>query len=151
MRIAVGEGSCGIASGAAAVYGELEKFVSSGTVLGITGCIGMCWLEPIVDIYDGKELKARLVKVKQEDAQRIALAADTGDMSPVADLIINDDDASFLTKQTRVALENCGIVDPADINSYIEYGGYNALEKAVCTLTPEQVIEEVKISGLAGR
>lgn len=63
MRIVVGEGSCGIAAGAHKVYEALKKL---GCVnLGITGCIGMCFLEPIVDIYDGDTLKKRLVRVKR--------------------------------------------------------------------------------------
>ena len=70
MKIVVGEGSCGIAAGAAKVYSAIEKLIGlTGSTLTVTGCIGMCFLEPIVDIYDSGELKKRLVKVRPEDAE----------------------------------------------------------------------------------
>ena len=153
IRIAVGEGSCGIAAGAAKVYSKLESRLTGdeNIKLGITGCIGMCFLEPIVDVYaDGKLL--RLVKVGEDDAERIADAALAGDFSSVSDLEISDDDAAFLTKQTRIALRNCGIIDPTDINSYIERDGYKAITSILKEgKTPEEVIETIKVSGLAGR
>ena len=152
MRITVGEGSCGIAAGAHKVYTELEKLVcGSDVTMGITGCIGMCFLEPIVDLYDGSELKARLVKVQPENAEAIFEAAKSGDLSSVEELKISDDDKSFLDRQTRIALRHCGLIDPEDIASYTAGDGYKALKKVVAEMTPEQVIEEIKISGLAGR
>ena len=64
MKIVVGQGSCGIAAGAGKVFSVLEaELKGSGIDLGVTGCIGMCYLEPIVDIYDGGDLKMRLTKV----------------------------------------------------------------------------------------
>ena len=149
MRIVVGEGSCGIAAGAHKVYEAIEK-LGSGIELGITGCIGMCFLEPIVDIYDKDLLACRLVHVKESDAQTIVQAVKSNDLSSLAGLAITDEDKSFLDKQTRIALRNCGIIDPTDINQYIKVGGYKALEKVLKT-TPEAVIEEIKVSGLAGR
>ena len=153
MRVVVGEGSCGIAAGAGKVYSALEEIKSAGGKfeLGITGCIGMCFLEPIVDLYNGEELAVRLVHVAAEDAQRVAKAAESGTLEGVRDLVIADDDASFLSQQTRIALRNCGIIDPTDIESYKARGGYQALEKVLKTMTPEEVIEVIKVSGLAGR
>ncbi len=148
MRIIVGEGSCGIAAGAHKVYEALE---AKGIAPQITGCVGMCFLEPIVDIYsDSGELMRRLVKVKPDDAAAIAEAEKTGDLSLLDSITISDEDAAFLSKQTRIALRNCGVIDPTDINAYTANGGYNALRK-VLGMTPEEVIEEIKISGLAGR
>ena len=153
MRVIVGEGSCGIAAGAGKVYSALEEILNGGASfeLGITGCIGMCFLEPIVDIYDGEDLAARLVHVTAEDAGRIAEAAQSGSFAGIRDLVIAEDDASFLSQQTRIALRNCGIIDPTDIESYKARGGYQALEKVLKTMTPEEVIEVIKVSGLAGR
>ena len=147
MRIAVGEGSCGIAAGAHKVFTALER---EGLAPGVTGCIGMCFLEPIVDLYEGDGLKARLVHVKESDAPAIAAAVKSGDISGLSDLIIKDEDAYFLKRQTRIALRNCGIVDPRDVHDYEKRDGYKALEKAL-GMTPEAVIEEIKTSGLAGR
>ena len=153
MRIVVGEGSCGIAAGAGKVYDALEAIIKpeDACSLGITGCIGMCFLEPIVDLYDGEELAARLVHVEAKDAEAIVKAAVSGDLSGVADITIKDEDASFLSQQTRIALRNCGIIDPTDLKSYQAREGYKALEKVLKTMTPEEVIEEIKTSGLAGR
>ncbi len=153
MRVIVGEGSCGIAAGAGKVYDALKALITpeSGVELGITGCIGMCFLEPIVDVYEGDELAARLVHVTPENAEAIVNAAASGDLSFVDALKIEDEDASFLSQQTRIALRNCGIIDPTDINSYKAKGGYKAFEKAVTSMTPEEVIEVIKTSGLAGR
>ncbi|MBQ8921354.1 MAG: NADH-quinone oxidoreductase subunit NuoF [Oscillospiraceae bacterium] len=153
MRIAVGKGSCGIAAGAAKVSEALAPLLAgSGIPLGTVGCIGMCWLEPIVDLYDGDALKARLVQVKPEDAPRIADAAKNGDFSSISDLIITDDDAAFLQKQTRIALRNCGIIDPDSIESAKAAGAYTAISHILRDgVTPEDVIACIKISGLAGR
>ena len=151
MKIVVGEGSCGIAAGAAKVYSAIEKLIgSTSSTLTVTGCIGMCFLEPIVDIYDGGELKKRLVKVQPEDAERI-IAYVNGDENAVNDIEISDDDKLFLEKQTRIALRHCGIINPEVIDEYTAEDGYKALEKVLKTMTPEEVIEEIKVSGLAGR
>ena len=150
MRIVVGEGSCGIAAGAREVHAALEEL---GCEVGVTGCIGMCYLEPIVDLYgDDGALAMRLVKVKAADAARIAAAAENGDMSALGDLAISAEDRSFLEKQTRIALRNCGVIDPESIDSYRRNGGYRAIAKILGEgISGEKVIEEIKISGLAGR
>lgn len=151
MKIVVGEGSCGIAAGAVKVYSAIENLIGlTGSTLTVTGCIGMCFLEPIVDIYDGGELKKRLVKVRPEDAEKI-IAYANGDENAVNDIEISDEDKLFLEKQTRIALRHCGIINPEIIDEYTAFDGYRALEKVLKTMTPEDVIEEIKISGLAGR
>lgn len=151
MRVVIGEGSCGIASGAKKVRQALES--SGVSNVGVTGCIGMCFLEPIVDILDDEgSLIKRLVKVSQNDAPRIAQALGADDLSIVEDLWIRPEDAAFLEKQTRIALRNCGVIDPESIESYRSRGGYEAIEKILSSgMKPEDVIEEIKLSGLAGR
>lgn len=153
MRIVIGEGSCGIAAGASKVRNAIEALLNENETfsLGSTGCIGMCYLEPIVDIYEGKTLLKRLVKVTENDAEKIVEAARTGDFSIIDELVIKADDEEFLNRQTRIALRHCGIIDPVSLDDYREADGYQALEKMLKTMTPEQVIEEIKISGLAGR
>lgn len=151
MKIVIGEGSCGIAAGAEKVRKALLNEDLNGAELTIAGCIGMCYLEPIVDIYeDGKGLK-RLVRVSENDSAKIAEYAKTGDESAVADLLVSNEDKEFLEKQTRIALRRCGIINPEEIDDFIGADGYTAFKKAVCEMTPEQVIEEIKTSGLAGR
>ena len=153
MRIVIGEGSCGIAAGASKVHKAIEALMTANETftLGSTGCIGMCFLEPIVDLYDGKNLLRRLVKVSADDAEAIVEAARSGDLSKVDSITISAEDEEFLNGQTRIALRHCGLIDPVSLDDYREANGYQALEKALKTMTPEQVIEEIKISGLAGR
>jgi NADH-quinone oxidoreductase subunit F len=111
----------------------------------------MCYLEPIVDVYDGDRLVRRLVRVRSEDAARLHEAAVSGDVAPLDDLALPAEDAAFLEKQTRIALRHCGLIDPEDIGAYRSAGGYRALAKALEEMTCEEVIEEIRISGLAGR
>ncbi len=152
MRIVIGEGSCGIAAGAKKVHEALGRLNVDGAVsIGITGCIGACFLEPIVDVYDGDRLVKRLVKVQEKDAERIYKAAASGDLSGIADLEISAEDKEFLEKQTRIALRYCGLIDPESLDAYRAADGYKAIAKILDGMTPEQVIEEIKTSGLAGR
>lgn len=151
MKIVVGEGSCGIAAGAEKVRQALLKEDLNGAMLTIAGCIGMCYLEPIVDIYeDGKEVK-RLVRVTENDAKKIAEYAKTGDENAIAQLLVSDEDKEFLNKQTRIALRRCGIINPDEIEDFIQADGYTAIKKVLNEMTPEDVIEVIKTSGLAGR
>ena len=152
MKVVVGAGSCGIAAGAQKLYDALK--VQNGDrafSLTVTGCNGMCFLEPIVDIYDEQNKLTRLVKVTAADAERIANAVKSGDLQSVSDLVISDEDAAFLTKQTRIALRHCGVINPEELSDYEAADGYKAIRKVLFEMTPEQVIEEIKISGLAGR
>ncbi|MBQ1170127.1 MAG: NADH-quinone oxidoreductase subunit NuoF [Oscillospiraceae bacterium] len=149
MRIVIGEGSCGIAAGAQKVRSALEALISDE--IGSTGCIGMCYLEPIVDLYEGKQLLRRLVRVSDKDAEAIAEAVKTHDLSKVDAITIQPEDEDFLNKQTRIALRHCGLIDPNSLEDYMAADGYEGLKKVLTTMTPEQVIEEIKISGLAGR
>ena len=152
MRIMIGQGSCGVAAGAARIAHILHGFMTAtdSFTVGKTGCIGMCYLEPIVDIYDGQTLLRRLVKVKESDCEAIIDAVRNKNFDRISHLFISDEDAAFLQKQTRIALRNCGVLDPTDIEDYISHGGYRALDKALA-MSPEEVIEEIKKSGLAGR
>lgn len=151
MRIVVGEGSCGIAAGAQKVRNALLECDLGNASVGITGCIGMCYLEPIVDIYDDESNLTRLVKVQPGDAEDIAQYVRTGDISKIERLIVSNEDSEFLEKQTRIALKRCGVINPDEIEDFIEHDGYTALKKCLTELTPEEVIEIIKTSGLAGR
>ncbi|MBQ3264847.1 MAG: SLBB domain-containing protein, partial [Ruminococcus sp.] len=147
MRIVIGQGSCGIAAGAEKVRQALLK---ENINASIAGCIGMCYLEPIVDIYDEDRL-TRLVKVSESDAPAIAEYIRTGNREKIDNLVVTDEDSEFLNKQTRIALRNCGIINPEKIEEYIDKDGYKALKKCLTELSPEEVIDIIKTSGLAGR
>ena len=152
-RIVVGQGSCGLAAGAGAVYAALESKLTADVAasLSITGCIGICYLEPIVDVYAEDGTLYRCVQVKPENADAIVEAVAKNDYSLLANLVIPEDDAQFLSKQTRIALRHCGLINPDEIDAYTAEDGYKALEKVLKTMTPEAVIEEIKVSGLGGR
>ena len=152
-RIVVGQGSCGLAAGAGAVYSALEAKLNPeiAAELSITGCIGICYLEPIVDVYAPNGELYRCVQVSPEDADTIIEAAKTGNFGLLSDIVIKEEDAQFLSKQTRIALRHCGIINPDEIDAYTADDGYQALKKVLTSMTPEQVIEEIKISGLGGR
>ena len=154
ITVKVGQGSCGISAGAGKVFNSLKNIISEQNInanLSVTGCIGMCYLEPIVDIYNDGVLAARLVRVTENDAQSIAAYLTDGDVSKIENLLLSDEDRVFLDSQTRIALNGCGVINPEEIDDYISNGGYTALKRALTEMTPESVIEEIKISGLAGR
>ena len=152
-RIVVGQGSCGLAAGAGAVYTALESKLTAdvNATLGITGCVGICYLEPIVDVYAPNGELHRCVQVKPEHAEIIVKAVAEDNYDLLAPIVISEDDAQFLSKQTRIALRHCGIINPDEIDAYTADDGYKALEKVLKTMTPEAVIEEIKTSGLGGR
>lgn len=151
MKIVVGEGSCGIAAGAEKVRQALLKQDLNGAKLTIAGCIGMCYLEPIVDIYEDDQEVKRLVRVTENDAEKISEYAKTGDESIISSLLVSDEDKEFLNKQTRIALRRCGIINPDEIDDFVNADGYSAIKKVLTSMTPEDVIEVIKTSGLAGR
>lgn len=151
MKIVVGEGSCGIAAGAEKVRQALLEQELGGAHVTIAGCVGMCYLEPIVDIYEEDGTLKRLVRVTENDAAKIAQYTVTGDESAIKELLVSDEDKEFLEKQTRIALRRCGIINPEDIDDFVAADGYTALKKVVCEMTPQEVIEVIKTSGLAGR
>ncbi len=153
MRVVVGQGSCGIASGAKKTVAEFERQLAAKSLnikVETTGCVGTCYLEPIVDIYDDDGQMTRYVKVQPADVEAIIIGH-LIDGQVVADRAISPDDQQFVSKQQRIVLRNCGVINPENIEDYIASGGYLAAEKALCTMKPEEVIEEIKISGLRGR
>ena len=153
MKLIVGQGSCGIAAGAAKVYKALEEEIKNSDVdieMGTTGCIGSCYLEPIVDFIDDSGKKITFVKVDEEMAKGIVKDI-VADKAKSNECIIDDEDKEAFAKQKRLTLRNCGVINPEKIDEYIESGGYKAIERCIKEMTPEEVIEEIKDSGLRGR
>jgi NADH:ubiquinone oxidoreductase subunit F (NADH-binding)/(2Fe-2S) ferredoxin/Pyruvate/2-oxoacid:ferredoxin oxidoreductase delta subunit len=121
-----------------------------------TGCFGFCEKGPIVKILPDESF---YVEVKPEDAQDI-IAEHIVKGRPVERLLYKtaekvaakgEHDIQFYQKQVRIVLRNCGIINPEDVQEYISRDGYAALEKVLFEMSPEQVIAEVKASGLRGR
>ena len=155
MKVVVGQGSCGIATGAKKTSNEFERIVAeknlSNVVVDKTGCIGTCYLEPIVDVYnDEGALEARYVKCTTDKVEEIVDEHLIGG-KPVEKYVIPKEDEAFLSQQQRIVLRNCGQINPEKIEEYIAVGGYEAAKKVVTSMTPDEVIEEIKVSGLRGR
>ena len=155
MKVVVGQGSCGIATGAKKTSNEFERITAeknlTNVVIDKTGCIGTCYLEPIVDVYnDEGALEARYVKCTTDKVEEIVNEHLIGG-NPVEKYMIPEEDQAFLSQQQRIVLRHCGQINPERIEEYIAVGGYEAARKVVTSMTPDDVIEEIKVSGLRGR
>lgn len=124
-----------------------------------TGCFGLCQKGPMVAVYPDKVFYTH---VKTADVDRIVQShvlngeivrdLQMYDLDPVTkEKIFEISKVRFYEKQRRIALANCGRINPEDIMEYIAEGGYEALGKALTEMTPQQVVDEVKASGLRGR
>ncbi|MGB9886149.1 MAG: NADH-quinone oxidoreductase subunit NuoF [Moorellales bacterium] len=166
-RIVIGMGSCGIAAGAGAVREEFARQLAARGLeasLDYTSCLGMCHQEVLVDItYPGgprvfygnvtPDMVPRLVEehvAKGEPEPEWAVAQESAGSEPVPG-VLELEQLPFYRKQKRGVLRRCGRINPDRIEDYLATGGYAALEKILASLTPEEVIEEVKRSGLRGR
>ncbi|HIU95943.1 MAG TPA: NADH-quinone oxidoreductase subunit NuoF [Candidatus Copromorpha excrementipullorum] len=153
MKVVIGQGSCGVATGAKKTATEFEKQIADRNLdvkVDITGCVGTCYLEPIVDIYDDDGGMTRYVKVQPDKVEKI-VEDHLVEKKVSEEYAISDEDKQFVEKQQRVVLRNCGVINPENIDEYIAADGYKAIEKVLTSMTPEEVIEEIKISGLRGR
>lgn len=165
-RILIGSGTCGRAAGAREVLSAFQnelnsRFLASETLLVEVGCLGLCYAEPLVEIkdavgkrvlYQGVNLKIvpELVEShvqKNEPVLSHALAIMEG--QPLNGIPLFDD-LPMIKRQFRIALNNCGYIDPTNINHYIARGGYSSLAR-VLTMDPEEVIDMVEASLLRGR
>ncbi|MBQ7962740.1 MAG: NAD(P)H-dependent oxidoreductase subunit E, partial [Clostridia bacterium] len=126
-----------------------------------TGCFGLCALGPVVIVYPDGTFYSR---VQKDDVAEIVtehlLKGRTVDRLVYSDvdesvkeeaMHVSLSDTTFYKSQKRVALRNCGVINPENIDEYIAMDGYAALGKALTEMTPEQVIQEIKDSGLRGR
>ncbi len=155
MKIRIGLGSCGIAAGGKKVRDALVSCIKEkGLDIEITstGCIGMCFYEPLVDIIDDKGEVFTYVNVNPEMAGEI-VEQHIVNGSPIDKYIASTGKKPFpqLEKQVRVVLQNCGVINPESIEDYLDKEGYKALEKCIKEMTPDEVISEIKASGLRGR
>jgi len=156
IRVCMGPG--GIASGSEEVISAFESGlkqanisaeIQKGCSLHKVGCFGLCSKDVLVDlIINGN--KTTYQYVKPEMVQRIVDEHITGE-KPVLEWLADEAYHNFYKKQIKVVLSDCGNIDYESIDSYISTGGYNAAKKVFTAMSPEDVIEEVKKSGLRGR
>ena len=157
ITVRVGMASCGLASGAEPVYKELKKLLEgkNEVILKQVGCIGLCSYEPLVEVdIDGKRT------IYGDMTPALAQELVNSSFSPTQTLrekvvysneIEEAPENRRMNKQVRIVLANCGIIDPERIDEAISRGAYKALAKALKTMSPEEVIDEVYRSGLRGR
>jgi len=133
-----------------------EQGVSDEAQVVRTGCFGFCEKGPIVKVLPDETF---YVSVTAADAQEI-VAKHVVKGQPVARLIYDNaqsqqnirlDDMSAYQKQFRIVLRNCGVINPEKIDEYIARDGYAALAKVLTEMTPDQIIDEIKTSGIRGR
>jgi len=137
---------------------ELKKFALDTVVSVVeTGCMGACNLGPLAVVYpegvfyqkltpDAARKIVREHILKGRVVEEYLYKGPEGEIKPQA-----QEELPFFTKQVKIATRNLGVIDPTDIDEYIGRDGYFALVKAVKEMTPEQIIEEIKASGLRGR
>ena len=150
-----------VASHGAELYDALKKEITEQGAQGDaqvvrTGCFGFCEKGPIVKVLPDETF---YVTVKPADAKEI-VAEHVIKGRPVKRLLYDKsqshlntklEDISFYQKQFRIVLRNCGVIDPEKIDEYIARDGYAALAKVLTEMTPDQVVDEMRKSGLRGR
>lgn len=147
-KILVGYGSCGAAAGADEVYKELKPWAKERSILlAKTGCIGLCYLEPIVDVYDDDHSMRRFVRV---DASKMDAFFEAMEHPEEKEMLISERDQKAWENQLQIVTGNCGSIDAESIDDYIAHEGYEGLKK-VLTMTGDEVIKEIEVSGLRGR
>ena len=165
-RILVGAATCGRAAGALDVMEEFKKELSAAGIsdkveLVETGCLGLCYAEPLVEIracgtpsvlYSNVSPKdvAKLVKEHVVGGNAVREKAEAVMSDAEYDGIVPFKKHPMVELQKRVVLRNGGVINPDDFWHYLARGGYEGLERAF-SMSPEDVIEEMKKSGLRGR
>ncbi|MDD4425320.1 MAG: NAD(P)H-dependent oxidoreductase subunit E [Mariniphaga sp.] len=178
-EIRIGLGSCCVASGSGEIEQEVEKVVSQSGLrvkLKHVGCVGMCHQVPLVEVVPNEGEPTLYAKVKPEDVKSIVekhfdppgfFSKIRNKLFHFAEEIQTDRNwdgvqryeismrekpvASFLGNQVPIATEFRGIINPLDLEEYQRRGGFSAVMKMFQSLTPDEVIEEVKKSGIRGR
>ncbi|RJR26460.1 MAG: NADH-quinone oxidoreductase subunit F, partial [Candidatus Latescibacterota bacterium] len=160
-QVIVGMSTCGLSAGSQKTYDRLAELLAANPgafELKSSGCIGMCYREPLVEV--------------RENGDRVVYGAVTPEL---ADAIISEHvkggrvldehvalrlregaeiagaEAPAQRGQVRIVLRNCGLIDPESIEEYEAAGGYRALRKALFDMTPDGIVKEIKDSGLRGR
>ena len=164
VRIYVGSATCGLAAGARGLLNHLPDALADlnleAQVVPV-GCIGMCFAEPLVDIQEPGKPRVSYRNVTAEALPQI-LEGQLKNGGPPEPWVFGTlgegsyggldrlEEQAVLGPQLRIALRNCGWIDPTSLDHYLARGGYAGLQRAL-GMTPEEVIQEVMDSGLRGR
>lgn len=163
--IRIGTAVCGEAAGASPVMeafrADLDRRGIAANVSAV-GCLGLCYAEPLVDILKPGKPRVFYKNITPELVPGLVDSYLAGD-DPRPDLALaysgdgqiegipRLEDLPMWSRQVRIALRNCGHIDPLDIYQYIARGGYAALNRAITEMQPQEVLQQVQASGLRGR
>ncbi|MDY6913628.1 MAG: NADH-ubiquinone oxidoreductase-F iron-sulfur binding region domain-containing protein [Planctomycetota bacterium] len=179
IRIGVGLGTCGLANGGGDVLNSIREEVEKqglDFVVHGTGCVGFCEMEPLVDVLapglprvfyhhmspdKARELVASLadgdfrgdLALMRFDHDELLTSVErplTGKLNGLAN-VSTLEQTPFYKSQMKIAIRNCGFVDPHNIEEYLATGGYSALAKTLTAMQPEEIIDCIEQSGLRGR
>ena len=180
VRISVGSGTCGLANGARDVFDAIKDEIQKQKldfVVCQTGCVGFCQVEPIVDVLVPGLPRVFYHHVSAEKARELVRDVQRGVLHPEwalarlsnrdkllvevdrkIDAKLNDltkapvfEKLPFYKDQVRIALRNCGFINPHNIEEYLAAGGYSALAKVLSSMEPDEIIDSIEKSGLRGR
>ncbi|HOY30778.1 MAG TPA: NADH-quinone oxidoreductase subunit NuoF [Bacteroidales bacterium] len=157
-KVIVGLGSCGVAAGAGKTYDKLERLKKVDQLtfdLKKTSCIGMCFREPLVEVIDdtGSYLYGNVDETKAVEIVEKHIKNN----EPLQELVVRSDmfstaDDYFFKNQVKIALRNCGMIDPENIEEYESRDGYQSIKKILSEkISNEEVIKTMIDSGLRGR
>ena len=152
-RITVGLGTCGISSGADKIYKILKDRLTNIEVVPV-GCIGVCKYEPIVEIYKDN-IRTTYVNIDEEKLNKI-IENHINNNIVVKEYLIDENTSNilqypFLKRQVRIALRNCGNINPENIYDYIKNGGYNSLNRVLNeNINVIDILKESKLRGRGG-
>lgn len=159
-KITVGMGSCGIAAGAKPIFEKLNNLIISSNnkdiTLEETGCIGMCYKEPLVEISDRDTGEITLYgEITDEKVEKV-FNQHILNNEILTDWVVKStnkkgSEENLFKKQFRIVLSRAGNIAPESIEDYLNTEGYVGLTKSIKEMTREDVIDEIKKSGLRGR
>ncbi len=154
-------GTCGLSAGAQAAFDKFEELLRAdpGSFdLSRTGCFGMCYREPLVEVRDNgnriiyAEVTPELAELIYEShIQEGRVLEEHVAFSQDAREVKGGSEADYIILQRRIVLRNCGTIDPESVDEYEAAGGYKAMRKALLEMSPDEIIKEVTDSGLRGR
>jgi len=165
--IFIGTGTCGLGAGAGKTLNVIKSYLEDKKIeadIVEVGCIGLCAEEPLMDVQFPGKTRLSFKSVTEDKAERILtsvfdeevpaedvlLQIKSGD-NKVYDNVTTMDDFPFFKHQTRWVLQNCGKVDPENIDQYIAHGGYRGLAETLRNHTPSDICDNILESGLRGR
>ena len=178
IKIVVGMATCGLATGAQEVYDQLDESIRAhglDATLAKTGCLGFCQMEPLVDVCAPGLPRLTYCEMTRQKARHLIEELSKGriveeyvlckfENELLLDEVVKEYGSSgnlteipfyeglpFFAKQKKIALRNCGFISPDSIEEYVGRGGYRSSWKVLTGLSPDEIIEEIKRSGLRGR